>query len=175
MICWCDEILMLFFYFLFWFIICWIIRIIGIVDLVFMFKYYGDMESVFLVFFFVIYSFSFVLCSSSWWVFRLWGVLFLWWYEGCLWKFIFINYIWIFIGKFDIIVSIWMCIYDNWKIIFFLNFYFCYVVEMYDYKLDNLIKWWKLWFWFFVIKNRFLDVFVCIFYNIKKKIINEKI
>lgn len=98
------------------------------------------MESVFSVLLSVIYSFSFVLCSSSWRVFRLRGALPLWRYEGCLWKLIFTNHTRTSTGKFDIIVSIWTCTYDNWKIIFFLNSHSRHVVEMFDYKLDNSIN-----------------------------------
>lgn len=115
------------------------------------------MESVFSVLLSVIYSFSFVLCSSSWRVFRLRGALPLWRYEGCLWKLIFTNHTRTSTGKFDIIVSIWTCTYDNWKIIFFLNSHSRHVVEMYDYKLDNSIKRRKLRSRLFAIKNRFLD------------------
>lgn len=132
------------------------------------------MESVFSVLLSVIYSFSFVLCSSSWWVFRLRGALPLWRYEGCLWKLIFTNHTRTSTGKFDIIVSIWTCTYDNWKIIFFLNSHSRHVVEMFDYKLNNSINRRKLRSRLFAIKNRFLDASARILYNIKKKITNEK-
>lgn len=112
------------------------------------------MESVFSVLLSIIYSFSFVLCSSSRRIFGLRGALPLWWYKGCLWELIFTKCTRTFTGKFDIIVSIWTWTYDNrikknrfsksWPRLLLTNF-----------KIENLIKRRKLQSRLFGIKNRF--------------------
>lgn len=132
------------------------------------------MESVFSVLLSVIYSFSFVLCSSSWRVFRLRGALPLWRYEGCLWKLIFTNHTRTSTGKFDIIVSIWTCTYDNWKIIFFLNSHSRHVVEMFDYKLNNSINRRKLRSRLFAIKIDFWMPLLVFFTTFRKKLPMKK-